>query len=84
MPDKFKALASIAAWVLFIIGLMSFVFAFVLSVLTENELSGIGIVENDSSVEITPIPDHEEIRNNWPNFRGPEGIGIAYNINVPT
>ncbi len=29
MPDKFKALASIGAWVLFIMGLMSFVMAFV-------------------------------------------------------
>ena len=27
MPDKFKALASIGAWVLFIMGLLSFVFA---------------------------------------------------------
>ena len=30
MPDKFKGLATIGAWVLFIMGLMSFVFAFVL------------------------------------------------------
>ena len=29
MPEKFKALASIGAWVLFIMGLLSFVFAFV-------------------------------------------------------
>ena len=30
MPDKFKALASIAAWVLFLIGMGGFVMAFVL------------------------------------------------------
>ena len=30
MPEKFKALASIGAWVLFIMGLLSFVFAFIL------------------------------------------------------
>ena len=29
MPEKFKALASIGAWFLFIMGLLSFVFAFV-------------------------------------------------------
>ena len=29
MPDKFKALASIAVWVLFIMGLIMFVFAFI-------------------------------------------------------
>ena len=29
MPEKFKALASIGAWVLFIMGLASFVMAFV-------------------------------------------------------
>jgi len=65
-------------------GLGLFVFALVLSVLSENELAGIGIVENESSVEVSPFPGKEEIRNNWPNFRGPEGIGIAYNTGVPT
>ena len=29
MPDIFKALASIGAWVLFIVGLLGFVFAFI-------------------------------------------------------
>ncbi|MCK4825010.1 PQQ-binding-like beta-propeller repeat protein, partial [bacterium] len=65
-------------------GLGLFVFALVLSVLTENELAGIGIVENESSIEVSPFPEKEEIRNNWPNFRGPEGVGIAYNTGVPT
>jgi hypothetical protein len=29
MPEKFKALATIGAWVLFVMGLLSFVWAFV-------------------------------------------------------
>ncbi len=65
-------------------GLGLFVFALVLSVLTEDELSGFGFVENKPSVEAVTFPGTEEIRNNWPNFRGPEGIGIAYHIDVTT
>ncbi|UCE06087.1 MAG: PQQ-binding-like beta-propeller repeat protein [bacterium] len=65
-------------------GLGLFVFAFVLSILTEDELSGVKIVKNGSSGEVSTFPDIEEIRNNWPNFRGPEGIGIAYSTDVPS
>ncbi len=65
-------------------GLGLLVLAFVLSVLTENELSSIGIVKDKSTNEASNFPGLEEIRSNWPNFRGPEGIGIAYNTNVPT
>ena len=65
-------------------GLGLFVLAFVLGVLTENELSTIGIAKNKSTNESSSFPSLEEIKNNWPNFRGPEGIGIAYNTNVPT
>ena len=65
-------------------GLGFFVFAFVLSVITEDELSGIGITKNESTVEIPSIPSSRELRNNWPNFRGPDGVGIAYNTGVPT
>jgi len=61
-----------------------FVLAFVLGILSENELLNIGIAKNESNIETSSFPSLEEIKNNWPNFRGPEGIGIAYNTNVPT
>ena len=65
-------------------GLGLFVLAFVLGVLTEDELSSIGIAKNKSTIEASTFPSLEEIRDNWPNFRGPEGIGVSYNTNVPT
>ena len=61
-------------------GLGLFLLAFVLGVLAEIELSNIGIIKDKAS----DFPTLEEIRSNWPNFRGPEGIGIAYNTKVPT
>ncbi|MFC1725571.1 PQQ-binding-like beta-propeller repeat protein [candidate division KSB1 bacterium] len=65
-------------------GLGVFVLALIAGVLTENELLRIGI-ENDKSVNAeASFPSIDEIRNNWPNFRGPEGIGIAYNTDLPT
>lgn len=33
---------------------------------------------------MSTFPSLEELRDNWPNFRGPEGIGIAYHTDVPT
>ncbi|MFC1492568.1 PQQ-binding-like beta-propeller repeat protein [candidate division KSB1 bacterium] len=57
--------------------------AFISGVLSDSDLSGTGIVQTDSTIEGSSFPDLEEIRQNWPNFRGPEGIGIAYNTGVP-
>jgi len=67
-----------------ITGVGLFVFALVLGVLTEGELSRTMTVKNESQSKDTTFPGIEEIKNNWPNFRGPEGIGIAYTTNVPT
>jgi outer membrane protein assembly factor BamB len=33
---------------------------------------------------IAGFPSAEELRRQWPFFRGPEGVGIAYATNVPT
>ncbi|MCP4725002.1 MAG: PQQ-binding-like beta-propeller repeat protein [bacterium] len=60
-----------------------FVSAFVSGVLSDSEISSIGTEISDSTAAESTFPDLEEIRNNWPNFRGPEGIGIAYNTNGP-
>ena len=65
-------------------GLGLLVLAFVFGILADNELSNIGIAKNESNVESSSFLSLEEIGINWPNFRGPEGIGIAYNTNVPT
>lgn len=83
-PEKMWENKLLARKYIIFSGLGLFVLAFVLGILTEDEFSGIGIAESKSSGEAATFPDLEEIRNNWPNFRGPEGIGIAYHTNVPT
>lgn len=65
-------------------GLGFFAFTFVLSFLTGDDLADKGSMEEATSVEAASYPSPEDIRNNWPNFRGPEGIGIAYADTVPT
>jgi outer membrane protein assembly factor BamB len=64
-------------------GLGIFILAFVLGILSQTELKKAGIVEARDS-EAAGIPGIDEIRDNWPGFRGPEGIGIAYHSDVPT
>ncbi|MFC1538507.1 PQQ-binding-like beta-propeller repeat protein [Candidatus Latescibacterota bacterium] len=64
-------------------GLGLFAVAFIFGILSDNELSGIGS-KNNADIESAAFPSIDEIRNNWPNFRGPEGIGVAYNTNTPT
>jgi len=65
-------------------GLGLFILAFVLGILSQTELKNIGIVKAEGRQEAAVFPSIEEIRNNWPGFRGPEGIGKAYHTDVPT
>ena len=61
-------------------GLGLFVTAIVLSLLTEKNWSS---TEMAGSAAAPVYASAEEIRQQWPNFRGPEGIGIAYHTSVP-
>ncbi len=65
-------------------GLGLFVLAFILGILSQTELKNIGIVRAERSQHADSFPGIEEIRDNWPGFRGPEGIGKAYHTDVPT
>jgi outer membrane protein assembly factor BamB len=71
-----------------IAGMGLFAFALVLGVMTEDELAGVGTADSGAASESAgqqpTYPAPEEMRLNWPNFRGPEGIGIAYVDTVPT
>jgi outer membrane protein assembly factor BamB len=58
--------------------------AFVLGVLSQTELKKIGIVQSGRSQDSSDFTRIKAIRNNWPGFRGPEGIGWAYHTDVPT
>jgi outer membrane protein assembly factor BamB len=58
--------------------------AFVLGVLSQTELKKIGIVQAGTSAAESDFASAKEMKNNWPGFRGPEGIGWAYHTDVPT
>ncbi len=58
--------------------------AFVLGVLSQTELKKIGIVQTGTSAAESDFASVKEMKNNWPGFRGPEGIGWAYHTDVPT
>jgi len=65
-------------------GLGLVLLAFVLGVLSQTEINKIGIVQLEKSQGTSDYPSIQEIRNNWPGFRGPEGIGWSYHTDVPT
>lgn len=64
-------------------GLGVFILAIVLGILGELDVKKIGMWKPnvDSTADSANM---EAVRNNWPNFRGPGGIGIAYYTDVPT
>jgi outer membrane protein assembly factor BamB len=63
-------------------GLGLFLLAFVLGILSENEMKNFGMMKKGEMLA-ADFPGIDEIRKNWPGFRGPEGIGIAYQTDVP-
>lgn len=66
-------------------GLGVFLLAFVLGLLSQSDLKRIGLPgARGGGAGSGDYADLEEMRRNWPGFRGPEGIGIAYHTDVPT
>ena len=63
-------------------GLGLFLLAFVLGILSENEMKSFGVMKKGKT-SARDFPGIDEIRKNWPGFRGPEGNGIAYHTDVP-
>ncbi|MBN1465277.1 PQQ-like beta-propeller repeat protein, partial [candidate division KSB1 bacterium] len=59
-------------------GLALFILAFFLGVFSENR---IGVSSKEIKVSFA---SEKEMKDNWPTFRGPEGIGIAYHTKVLT
>lgn len=64
-------------------GLGLFSLALIFGLLSQNELKNIGLFKQKGSTQAADFPSIDEIRNNWPGFRGPEGIGKAYHTDVP-
>ncbi len=83
-PDKTWESKFLSRKYILIGGLGLFILAFVLGILSQSELKNIGIVKAEGSQDAAVFPSIEQIRANWPGFRGPEGIGKAYHTDVPT
>jgi len=61
-------------------GIVIFVLAIIASILSESDIS-----TSYTAVNQAPrFPSQDEIRQNWNGFRGPNGLGIAYQEEVPT
>jgi outer membrane protein assembly factor BamB len=67
-------------WVL-VSGLGLFGIAFVLSVVSEKSVSSVEATVPATNPTYASL---EETRQQWPNFRGPEGIGVAHHTEAPT
>ena len=61
-------------------GIAIFIFALIAGILSESEISASGL----GSGSATNFPSIEQIRQNWNGFRGPHGLGVAYQEEVPT
>jgi outer membrane protein assembly factor BamB len=57
-----------------------FVLAFVLGLLSQSDLRKIGRPGASAGAGYASL---KEMRDNWPNFRGPGGLGVAYHTDVP-
>ena len=61
-------------------GLGFFGLALVLGIFSQSDLKRIG---RPGSSGASGYASLKEMKANWPNFRGPEGLGVAYQKNVP-
>lgn len=59
-------------------GIGIFVLAFVLGLVSRNEIG------QPRAAQKVTYASLKELKDNWPTFRGPQGIGHAYHTNVPT
>jgi outer membrane protein assembly factor BamB len=64
-------------------GISLFAVALLIGILSENELRSFGTESSDIKVAKGNYPTADELRENWPGFRGAEGIGIAHQTDVP-
>jgi len=64
-------------------GLGVFLLALVLGMISQTELKNIGVVKRGGSLA-SDFASMEELKENWPGFRGPEGNGVAVDAKFPT
>ena len=64
-------------------GLGVFLLALILGVISQSELDNIDLVARGGAQSLD-VAGLEEMKKNWPGFRGPEGIGIAVDADYST
>lgn len=64
-------------------GLGVFMLALILGIVSQSELKNIGLVKRGGS-QASDFASIEEMKKNWPGFRGPEGNGVAVDADYPT
>lgn len=64
-------------------GLGVFMLALILGIVSQSELKNIGLVKKGGS-QASDFASIEEMKKNWPGFRGPEGNGVAVDADYPT
>lgn len=64
-------------------GLGVFMLALILGIVSQSELKNIGLVKRGGS-QASDFASMEEMKKNWPGFRGPEGNGVAVDADYPT
>lgn len=64
-------------------GLGVFMLALILGIVSQSELKNIGLVKRGGS-QASDFASIEEMKKNWPGFRGAEGNGVAVDADYPT
>ncbi len=64
-------------------GLRVFILAIILGMVSQSEVKKIGIVQREGS-QASDYASTDEMKENWPGFRGPEGNGVAVDADFPT
>ena len=64
-------------------GMGVFILALILGMVSQSEVKKIGVVQRGDS-SASDFASMEEMRENWPGFRGPEGNGVAVDADFPT
>ena len=82
-PDTMWGHSFLSRRYILISGLAIFILAFVLGVLSDNDIKNLLILKSKGNNSAQTLAKIEETRKNWPGFRGPDGTGIAYQTRAP-
>ncbi len=87
-PVHMWASAGVTRKWMILFGSFIVLFSVIIVIISHSELEEIKLSSDDeigqTGLAVADYPTQEEVIQNWPNFRGPNGIGIASFTDVPT